>query len=227
MKAFPTALAETQTPISEYPLSDAGLAAVDMLAERGLEMVSGIREADLDDILEFAATDAVKEYCPNDVARFSDGARRWAGKGRGGFILRTIDEHEFRGHTWMGVEACEELPNHPVTTAYRTMAKGTGALIVVATVEAGRAIYELDKGCGLETWASNGRAVSTYTKVDARLEKVLSEERNKKTDRLEPVTRPTLETGDHVFWKNGVPVRTDTRMFMSLPEEFPDLSRAA
>lgn len=216
---LPTSLVQELVPITEFDLSDKAQLSVDRLAVKGLEVVSGIRVADLEDILVIAETDGVVEYCPKDrVSRFKDeeSAQKWVSKGRGGFLLRTMGDHEIVGYSWIGPEPCEELPDHPITTAFRTTVRGTGLDLTVATVEGGKAQFDID-GYGLETWASNGGAVKTYVRAGAEFVTSKSFEKNKTTGSMERVARPTLQDGDHVFERNGKKVVADTRIFMAFP----------
>ena len=211
--SFPTAFSSELIPLTEVDLSDQGRQALENLALKGLEVVSGIRTADVDEIRALAETKAVREYCPKDVNRFN---QRWIEKGRGVFLLRVTGSEEIRGYSWSGPEKCEELPDHPNTTAFRTVAPGTGRDLTVATVEGSRALHS-EEGYGLETWASNTRAVSIYSKVGARLVRARDTERNPDTGQTEPIMRPTLSPRQYDPVIAGEHYRYDTRLYMAFP----------
>jgi hypothetical protein len=225
MAGFPTTLATIQRPVAGLDLSPAGREAADYLEYRGLEVVEGFLPENQPEILNLAQTsEGIQEYCTNDEkTRFPtlEAMMAWAEKGRGQFLLRTIKERAANGYLWTGEEKCDELPHHPNTSAYRSLVPGTGAAFAIVGIEASRIMFDRKHGYGLETWATNHDAIKMYRKIGAVLVDTRSEEKNKKTGAMEPVTRPTLQTGPPVFWKDGQPVRTDTRLFMSLPEEFP------
>ncbi|MEK7152995.1 MAG: hypothetical protein AAB834_03545 [Patescibacteria group bacterium] len=216
MANFPTDFSMELLPLTEAGLSPRGQAALGGLAAGGLEVVSGIREADTLGILAIAVKEDVREFCPNDAKRFGN-PERWLAKGRGAFLLRTIETEQIVGYSWVGTEPCEELPDHPTTTAFRTTVKGTGTNLVIATLEGARAVHGAED-FGLETWATNGRAVKTYVKAGAHLEYAKSEEPNKETGKLEPIMRPTLRPRAHDPIIDGKRRRYDTRLFMSFPK---------
>jgi hypothetical protein len=202
-------------------MSNRGHDSVYALQTKGLEMVSGIMETDIDQILAISATTDVKEFCPNDEKRFSD-PEKWLAKGRGAFLLRAIANSQIVGYSWVGLleEEVPELPNHPVTSAFRSQVRGTGKDLVIATIEAARAIHGSSM-IGLETWASNP-AVRTYVhpRVGINIVDNRSQESDKETGEMIPIMRPTIrhaKAPDAVVIK-GKPHIRDTRLFGTFPE---------
>jgi hypothetical protein len=225
MATYPTEFSNEYVNLHDISnMSDRGVEAVHNLQQRGLEIVSGIQSADLGQILELASRPDVMEFCPNDGKRFGTEPDKWIAKGRGGFLLRDIEDNTIVGYSWVGTEITPELPDHTETTAFRSpIYKGTGKDLVIATVEAARAIHGSSM-LGLETWASNP-AVKTYThpRVGALLVNTRTQEPDKETGAMGPVRRPTIKEADapDAVMINGIPHIRDTRLFMVFPEPQP------
>ncbi len=112
----------------------------------------------------------IREYCPKDAteARFATLAstEKWLqkGGGRGMFpLLRGKGaDAQLEGYSWSGVEECDQLPDHPITTAYRigerAVGQGLAKDFVQVVVSATNVLYAQGEGIGLETWQSNHAA---------------------------------------------------------------------
>lgn len=217
MANFPTTFSEQHVPLTPADMGAQGRNSISRLESLGLQMVSGLLESDIPEILAIADTEAVKEFCPNDLSRFGN-PEKWLSKGRGAFLLRTIDTEKIVGYSWVGMEECHELPDNPTTTAFRTTVRGTGADFVTATVEAARAVHDASH-LGLETWASNVKAVKTYPRTGAQLVVSKDREVNKETGLEERIHRPTFKPEKHDFQVDDVWRRYDVRLFMAFPEK--------
>ncbi len=213
---FPNAFTEESTDLREVSMSERGADALQLLHDKGFYIVAGLQKADVPEIMDIARDPMVREFCPNDVRRFSE-PEAWLAKGRAAFLMRAIDTEDLVGYSWSGIEQCDELPDHPVTTAFRSMAKGTGLGLVIVTEESTRALHGANLGIGLETWASNTGAVKTYMRAGAQLMATSSEERNALTGEISRVVRPTQTEDPTNTVINGVTYRPDTRLFMAFP----------
>ncbi|MDB5182340.1 MAG: hypothetical protein JWO47_124 [Candidatus Saccharibacteria bacterium] len=120
MSAFPITFSEESIPLDGVlSQSETGCRVVAGLAELGLRASYGLTEAEFPEIMGLANLDDIVEFCPNDKAgkRFNAG---WLEKGRTFINFRTIAEGELKAYSWAGVQREDELPNHPVTTAFRS-----------------------------------------------------------------------------------------------------------
>src|ERR1043165_7600607 len=100
MANYPTTFSEQHVPLTGADLSRQGRESLNHLVKLGLTMVSGLMPADISEIMAIADTDEVKEFCPNDLSRFGD-PEKWLSKGRGAFLLRTIDTEKIVGYSWV------------------------------------------------------------------------------------------------------------------------------
>lgn len=185
--------------------------AIERLCNRGLAVHIGLSKLDIPQIQQMAQDPRIVEYCPNDKRRFAD-PEKWVSKGRAFFTLRDIGSGAIAGYGWSGPEPCQKLPNHPITTAFRSLSPGSGADFTRVVAGATRAIYT-NKGMGLETWASNQRAVHTYLKVGTLLVATESYDNNGRR-----IIRPTLDTQNAALVnESGQPAVQDTRLYMRFP----------
>jgi hypothetical protein len=147
------------------------------LKQSGFEVIAGVRMSDVPFITEIAQQKAVREFCPNDLAkRFANREmmERWLGKngGRGTFLLREIGTKQIRGYGWAGLSKCEQLPEYTNTFAVRldegVGGRGLGAPFVAAIFSGSKALYGTT-GIWGETWGSNVGAVKTYLRLGAVL----------------------------------------------------------
>lgn len=206
MSNFPTDFSAELVPLREIGLNERGQASLDRIHARGFTVYSGIREVDAPDILEVAEMGEIPEYCPNDLTRFN---KKWLEKGRGAFQMRHDTTDALHAYAWGGPEHDE------TTTAFRSIVKGTGLDLVIATVEALKVMYDVDEeSITLETWASNP-AVKTYINAGVTFTGNRSEELNKETGQVEPVMRPTLKPRKHDVYDLDTDTysRYDTRLF--------------
>lgn len=213
MSSFPNKLSD-EVIFLEHGIGERGDAALERLHEKGFSVGVGLSEYYAGAIGVMGYQRHIREYCPKDAteARFGSLAstEKWLqkGGGRAAFLLirGTLNGSPLEGYGWTGVEACDQLPNHPITSAYRIGERGQGqglAKDFVQTVVSGTTyIYAEGRGIGLETWRSNV-AASLYPKVGFM---PLSEA---PTDEL----RPTL---DPLATEGKVP---DRRLFMGYPSE--------
>lgn len=212
MAEFPTTFAEDLLPLQFVELDDKGSEAVKTLADKGFEVVAGVRRADVPEITAIANQDGVREYCPNDLAtRVGDEPmmETWLTKngGRGAFILRRIGKTSVSGYGWVGQEENRNLPKCESTFAIRIDeaegGKGLGSLYTTAIVAGSAALYGAKK-IGLETWGSNTSAVRAYLKAGAELVTT--------KDDMRPTLTPTAhETSG---------MRRDVRLFMQFTHTF-------
>lgn len=211
MASFPTTFVAEHIPITPGLLEDEGAEAMDRLQHAGFEVVAGLRRAEVPEITAIAKQEGVREFCPRDLTkRFPDEETveyAWLPKngGRAVFLLRRLGK--IAGYSWTGQETCPELPECETTFAIRLhedmAGKGLGAPYTSVTVFASMALYNARK-IGLETWGSNGGAVSSYVKAGARLVRV--------KDDMRPTLHPAANETDGM--------RRDTRMFMQFPQTF-------
>ena len=207
---YPTSFTDNPENITQVALDADGTEAIAKLHEAGFEVVAGVRVADVPFITEIAQQQAVREQCPNDLAkRFADRAmtEHWLGKngGRGVFILREIETKQLRGYGWVGLLECDQLPEYENTFAIRlderVGGRGLGVPFVKAIFSGSKAYYGT-KGIWGETWGSNVGAVKTYLRVGGVLVSTADD------------WRPTLGMGHgDVYGK-----RRDIRLLLKFPD---------
>lgn len=206
---YPTTFTDSPEDLAGIELDQIGTIALEKLKQSGFEVVSGVRIVDVPFITEIAQQQAVREQCPNDLAkRFGNREmmEHWLSKngGRGVFILREIGTKQLRGYGWVGLSQCDQLPDYPNTFGVRlderVGGRGLGVPFVTAIFSGSKAIYGAS-GIWGETWGSNVGAVKTYLRVGAALVSVADD------------WRPTLGTGQGDV--NGK--RRDTRLLMKFP----------
>jgi hypothetical protein len=219
MATFPNSFAEQITPLKPN-LGERGNAALTRLSEKGFIVATGLTPYLAGAIGIMGQQPHIKEYCPKDgtPARFGtqESTRRWLqkGGGRAMFLLMSQavvkDEpmgEKLEGYGWTGVEACDELPDYPITSAYRlgesALGKGLAGDFIQTVVSGTHTLFAPNEGIGLETWKSN-HAAGLYIKVGF----VPQEQPNEHTE-----LRPTL-TADA---ENGKVM--DTRRYMGYPTE--------
>jgi hypothetical protein len=208
--AFPVSFSNELQPLPADGLDDIGVEAIEMLATKGFEVVSGVRREDVPQIAAIAGQTSVREYCPKDLkTRFGNEAlmEAWLRKengpeiGRGMFLLRLAGAEKIAGYGWTGYEPCDELLDYPLTSAFRLhedmQGQHLGTPFTNTIIAATPALFDR-RAIGLETWGSNGPAVSTYLRAGAAL------------IRTRDGKRPTLKT--EMQDANGE--RQDVRLFM-------------
>ena len=176
MASFPTGFAE-RTENLEGSIGQRGDAALVRMRERGFFVVTGLTEYFAGAVGIMGYQSHIREYCPKDSteSRFGtlQSTEKWLqkGGGRGIFLLlRGQQGHnpQLEGYGWTGVEPCDSLPDHPITSAYRigerAQGQGLGKDFVQVVVSGTNARYAPGEGIGLETWRSNS-AASLYPKV--------------------------------------------------------------
>lgn len=213
MAGFPNKFTDVAT-ILEPGIGERGDAALARMREKGFSVAVELTEYYAGAVGVMGYQQHIREYCPKDAteARFGSltSTERWLqkGGGRAAFLLLRGDQNgaPLEGYGWTGVELCDQLPDHPVTSAYRIGERGQGqglAKDFVQIVVSGTAhLYAEGKGIGLETWRSNG-ATSLYPKVGFELV----------AQAPHSELRPTL---DHQAQDGKV---LDRRLFMSYPNE--------
>ncbi len=211
MATFPNGFVE-RVEILEPGIGQRGDAALARLHEKGLKVAAGLTEYFAGAVGIMGYQQSIREYCPKDAteARFGslESTERWLQKGGGrGMFLLLHDEGrnaQLEGYGWTGVEPCDALPDHPITSAYRigerAQGKGYGKDFIQVVVSGTNALYAPGEGIGLETWKSN-HAAGMYLKVGFVLVAEAAEEEQ----------RPTLDP-DAVDGK----VR-DRRLYMGYP----------
>jgi hypothetical protein len=175
MAYFPKQFVE-QAVILEPGIGERGDAALQRLKEKGFSVGVGLSEYYAGAIGVMGYQKHIREYCPKDATKKRFGTlpstAQWLQKngGRGMFTLLHGDNPDFQldGYGWTGVETCDELPDHPITSAYRlgerAVGKGLAGDFVQVVVSGTHTLFAHDEGIGLETWRSN-RAASLYPKV--------------------------------------------------------------
>lgn len=209
---YPDTFTRELVPLDPHGLSEAGQRALGQLHIEGFDVEVGLRRRDVADIAAIANQEAVREFCPNDLEkRFGDEqmAEAWLAKngGRGVFLLRHMGERALAGYGWTGAEITPELPDCETTFALRlseeVAGRRLGTPFTTAIVSGSMAVFGTTR-TGLETWASNTRAVRTYARAGTQL--VTS--RDDKRPTLRPAPNET----------EGM--RRDTRLFMVFPQTF-------
>lgn len=192
--------------------------ALEILRRKNLEMMVGASATEIRQIQEIAKLPDIIEYCPKEPTnkRFGDPSE-WVSKGRQVFIVRTKDLKEVVDYSWTGWGPCEELgESYPITTAYRATVSGTGKALVAATVVVSSHLYPA--GHGLETWASNGRAVSCYLSNGAETVRLVSNNLDGQR-----IMRPTLIEAEGVSQRpDGTLWTPDSRLYMGYPWTIPN-----
>lgn len=227
---YPTSFSERLLPLDQVGLDIAGDEALDTLSASGLEVVSGIQEANWRDVLAIAGKIGIREYCPNDPIRFGltdseenplpedEGLAKmdkWLAKngGRGVFLLQKIGDGVLAGYGWTGEEKNPEISDSDITFAIRIDPdlgiKGVGSPFSSAIVSGSMAIHNA-RNIGLETWKSNVRAVGAYKKAGA---KFIDEGPSSMRSTIDPVTGRII--------KDAV---VDTRLYARFVRSFPALA---
>ncbi len=175
MALFPTGFVERVETL-DVGIGQRGDAALARIREKGFTIAIGLTEYYAGAIGVMGYQGHIREYCPKDSteSRFGTLAstEKWLqkGGGRGMFLLLRGEgnEAQLEGYGWTGVEACDELPDHPITSAYRIgergQGQGLGKDFIQVVVSGTNALYAPNEGIGLETWRSN-RAAEMYPKV--------------------------------------------------------------
>jgi hypothetical protein len=175
MATFPTKFAN-QIEVLHDGIGLRGDESLLRLREKGYSVAVGVTEYFAGAISVMGYQRSIREYCPRDAteSRFASqgSTEKWLQKngGRGMFLLLSgsEDNKQLEGYSWTGIEQCEELPDHPITSAYRigerSQGKGLGKDFVQAVVSGTNALFADGEGIGLETWKSNP-AADMYLKV--------------------------------------------------------------
>ncbi|MDB5163877.1 MAG: hypothetical protein JWS12_495 [Candidatus Saccharibacteria bacterium] len=175
MVSFPTGFTERAVTI-EGNIGQRGDAALVRLQEKGFTVVTGLTEYFAGAVGVMGYQGHIREYCPKDSteSRFGtlQSTEKWLqkGGGRGMFLLLRGEGNntQLEGYGWTGVEPCEELPDHPITSAYRVGERGKGQGLgkdfVQVVVSGTNTLYAPGEGVGLETWRSN-HAANLYPRV--------------------------------------------------------------
>ncbi len=213
MANFPTTF--TQSPETLFDgIGSRGDESLARLRERGFTVAAGLSEYYAGAVGIMGAQKHIVEYCPKDATskRFGTLAstEEWLqkGGGRGMFLLLEGEggDGALAGYGWAGMGPCDELPDHPITSAYRIGESARGQRLsgdfVQVVVSATNALYAPDEGIGLETWNRNP-AARLYPKVGFELVH----------ESPQWELRPTLEPNcvDNKTW--------DRRLFMGYPCE--------
>lgn len=213
MASYPTGFAE-RTTVIDGGIGQRGDAALARLLEKGFMVATGLTEYFAGAIGVMGYQPHIREYCPKDAteSRFGTLAstEKWLqkGGGRGMFLLlRGKGENaQLEGYGWTGVEVCNELPDYPITSAYRIGERGQGKGLakdfVQVVVSGTNTLYAPNEGIGLETWKSN-HAASLYPKVGFV---ALAEAPE---DELRPTLNPDATDGKVL----------DRRLYMGYPRE--------
>lgn len=213
MTSFPTGLAE-HTEILDGGIGKRGDAALARMREKGFTVAIGLTEYFAGAVGVMGYQDHIREYCPKDVteSRFGtlQSTEKWLqrGGGRGMFLLLHGEGNnaQLEGYGWTGDEPCDQLPDHPITSAYRigerAQGRGLGKNFVQAVVSGTNALYAPSEGIGLETWRSNN-AAGLYLKVGFIAISEASQ------DELRPTLNPDAVDGKVL----------DRRLYMGYPNE--------
>ncbi len=223
MRQFPNQLVSTVSNL-EYTMDARGNAALARLHEKGYTVATGLTPYYAGAISLAGQQNHIREYCPKDAtpSRFGtlQSTRQWVtkGGGRGVFLLlgrpdssnQEVDGQTMHGYGWTGYEASEELPDHPITSAYRLTASALGKHLskdfVQVVVSGTHTLYAPDEGIGLETWKSN-HAAGMYQDVGFALQ-----HRPDQPQELRPSLRKDAVDGKIL----------DTRLYMAYPNELFD-----
>ncbi len=213
MASFPTGFAESVETL-EGVLGQRGDAALIRLWEKGFTVATGLTEYFAGAVGLMGYQEHIREYCPKDATESRFGSlqstQKWLqkGGGRGMFLLLRGQGNgaQLEGYGWTGVEPCDELPDHPITSAYRIGERGRGQRLgkdfIQVVVSGTNTLYAPGEGIGLETWRSN-RAAGIYPRVGFIL---LAEAPD---DELRPTLKPGTPDGKVM----------DRRLYMGYPSE--------
>lgn len=213
MASFPTGFTE-RTETLDGGIGQRGDTALARLREKGYTVATGLTEYFAGAVGVMGYQSHIREYCPKDSTESRFGTlpstEKWLqkGGGRGMFLLLQGDgiNAQLEGYGWTGVEACDELPDHPITSAYRIgergQGQGLGKDFIQVVVSGTNSLYAPSEGIGLETWRSN-HAAGMYNKVGFVL---LAEARE---DELRPTLQPDAVDGKVL----------DRRLYMGYPSE--------
>jgi hypothetical protein len=212
MAAFPTSLVARPEKL-EAGIGSRGDAALSRLKEKGFSLAVGVSEYFAGAVGVMGYQDDIREYCPKDAAsRFPtiEAFEKWLqkGGGRGMFLLLSGEgrQAQLEGYGWTGFEPCPELPDHPITSAFRigkrSAGQGLGKDFVQVVVSGTNSLFTEGEGIGLETWKSN-RAAGMYPGVGFELVAEAPE------DELRPSLRPHAVDGKVL----------DRRLYMGYPGE--------
>jgi hypothetical protein len=213
MASFPTGFTEHAETL-DGGIGELGDAALARIREKGFIVAVGLTEYFAGAVGVMGYQSHIREYCPKDAteSRFGtwQSTETWLqkGGGRGMFLLLRGDGNnaQLEGYGWTGVEPCDKLPDHPITSAYRIgergQGRGLGKDFVQVVVSGTNTLYAPGEGIGLETWKSN-HAASMYPKVGFVL---LAEGAE---DELRPTLNPDAVDG----------MVLDRRLYMGYPSE--------
>lgn len=213
MASFPTGFVERVEALDEG-IGQRGDAALVRLREKGFIVATGLTKYFASAVGAMGCQVHIREYCPKDAteSRFGtlQSTEKWLqkGGGRGMFLLLRGegDNAQLEGYGWTGVEPCVELPEHPITSAYRIgqrgQGQGLGKDFVQVVVSGTNAVYAPGEGVGLETWRSN-HAANLYPKVGFVAIAEAPE------DELRPTLEPSAVDGKVL----------DRRLYMGYPTE--------
>lgn len=167
---FPSSFSD-QPMALEGHIGKLGNEALNAIREKGYSIAVGVNEHYAACIGSMSCQPHIKEYCPNDQteSRFSTvvSTENWLKKGGGRAVFLLLkgsisNQADLAGYGWTGLAPCEQLPNHPVTSAYRigelALGKGLAKPFIQAIVSGTNALYAKGIGIGLETWQSNPAA---------------------------------------------------------------------
>ncbi len=211
MANFPTTFTDSPE-ILRGGIGVRGDRSLQRLEERGLYVAAGLSEYYAGAVGVMGSQPHIREYCPKDATNKRFGTltsiEEWLqkGGGRGMFLLLegAVRGATLAGYSWTGPGPCDELPDHPITSAYRIGERAQGKRLsgdfVQVVVSATNALYAPNEGIGLETWQSN-KAASLYPKIGFELV----------TQAPEPEMRPSLRE-DAVDGKVE-----DLRLYMGYP----------
>ncbi len=198
----------------ERGIGQRGDNALRRLHEKGFSVGIGLTEYYAGAIAVMSQQNHIREYCPNDSTEKRFGSlsstARWLQKngGRAMFLLLSNCDFNTRleGYGWTGIEPSNELPDHPITSAYRlgerVLGKGLSKDFIQVVVSSTHSLYEPKAGIGLETWRSNP-AATIYPKVGFVLI----------TEAPDDELRPTLDSS----YEDGQVL--DRRMYMVYPDK--------
>lgn len=166
MAHFPNKLVDKVEAV-DGGIGSLGDQALASLREKGFTLAAGLTEYFAGAVGMMGRQPHIREYCPKDATdkRFATlpSTTAWLNKGggRGMFLLLSGTDPNFQleGYAWGGIEPCEQLPDHPITSAFRigdrSAGKGLGRAFTQAVVAAIHTLYGEGEGIGAETWSSN------------------------------------------------------------------------
>jgi len=212
MASFPNGFAE-RTQTIDNDIGQRGDAALARIREKGYNVATGLTEYFAGSVAIMGYQSHIREYCPKDTteSRFVTlhSTEKWLQKngGRAMFLLLQgeDDDAQLEGYGWAGLGQCDELPAHPITSAYRlgerVLGLGLAKDFVQVVVSGTNTLYADGEGIGLETWRSN-HAAGLFRKVGF----------TPITEAPEDELRPTLNPDS---FRDGV---VDRRLYMSYPD---------